>query len=156
MRRTLGLVGLVFLLVGIPFCILGVFLPWQTGIRLFFVFDVLGGIFTALGAVFLYTVHRKNRLRAWLLAQGTRIDAAVTDVVWDTRCSVNGRHPFVVCCEAAGPDGRVYAFESEGVWYDPRPFLAGCAHVPVCVDPENYSRYAVDLSGILPEEGELP
>lgn len=154
MTYVLRWIGGVFAAIGAVFLAVGIGLGLFAEAVFLFVFGGIGLTFCLLGIIFLVSVARGRRRRAALLQDGLRIDADLFEVGWDTRCRFNGRCPMVVRCQAVNPqDGRVYVFQSEGIWFDPSPFLAGRSTVPVCVDPDNYHRYAVDLSGILPQQG---
>ena len=94
---------------------------------------------------------KARRLR--LLEEGRRIDADIISVDWDTRVRVNGRWPLVIRCQAVNPaDGRVYVPE-RGVLVRPIAFLEGLSTLPVYVDGDDYRRYAVDIAGIVPQQG---
>lgn len=156
MAKVLRWVGILFAGIGTVFSLLGPVVALSAHEPVFLVFTLVGAVFLALGIGFLVFLARHSRRRALLLAEGLRINADITEVRMDTRFSFNGRHPLVICCQAQNPeDGRVYVFRSEGIWYDPRPYLedAGVGVLPVYVDPNNYRRYAVDTSGVLPEQG---
>ncbi len=154
MTKVLRWVGTIFAIIGGVFTAVGM-VVMRRG-PAFACFAIVGVVFLALGIAFLCFVRRHGRLRARLLADGMRIDAEITGVRMDTRFEFNGRHPLVIDCQALNPeDGRVYVFHSEGIWYDPRPYLddARAESLPVFVDPNNYKHYAVDTSAVLPEMG---
>ena len=156
MTKVLRLVGIIFAGGGALFMATGIAIASAARDPHFLIFSGVGTLFLAMGIGFLIYIASHNRRRARLLAEGTCIYADITEVAMDTRFRFNGRHPLVVCCQAQNPeDGRVYIFRSEGIWYDPRPYLddAGAEVLPVYVDPNNYRRYAVDTSGVLPELG---
>lgn len=158
MTKVLRLIGILFAGIGAFFTGLGLGITSVSpalGLH-FLVFTVLGFVFFCLGIGFLSYIKFHKRRRAQLLAEGTCIYAVITEVSMDTRFEFNGRHPLVIWCQAQNPeDGCVYIFRSEDIWYDPRPYLydAGVEMLPVYVDPDNYKRYAVDTSGVLPELG---
>ena len=154
MTKVLRLIGIIFAAMGALFTGIGIAIVSATGDLLFLIFSGVGALFLCLGIIFLLYISSHNRKRAQLLAGGTCIYADIVDVAMDTRFRFNGRCPLVVYCQALNPeDGRVYIFRSEGIWYDPRPYLedAGATVLPVYVDPDNYKHYAVDTSGVLPE-----
>lgn len=154
MERVLGLTGLIFTLIGGLFAVLGAALLLGTQMMAMGLFLLIGLVFLTLGIVFLARVARGKKRRARLLESGERINADLVDVSFDTVFTYNGRCPLVLRCQAVNPeDGLVYAFVSEGLWFDPTPFLKDVTSVPVCVDPSNWSRYAMDTSGILPRQG---
>lgn len=154
MTKVLRLTGIIFAGIGAVFTGIGIVTAGAVHDLHFLVFSGVGGLFLCLGIIFLLFISSHNRKRARLLAEGTCIYAGITEVAMDTRFRFNGRHPLVICCQAQNPeDGRVYTFRSEGIWYDPRPYLddADAETLPVYVDPNNYKHYAVDTSGVLPE-----
>ena len=98
--------------------------------------------------------HYNPAPAAWLAENGRRMEADIIGVQYDTRVRVNGRCPLVIQCQAVNPlDGKVYVFESDGIWFDPEPFLGQRTTLPVLVDPDDYHRYQVVTEGILPERG---
>lgn len=156
MTKVLRLIGIIFAAMGALFTGIGIAIASAVGDLHYLIFSGVGGLFLFLGIIFLLFVLSHDRKRARLLAEGTLIYADITEVALDIRFESNGRHPLVIWCQALNPeDGRVYIFRSEGIWYDPRPYLddADIRQLPVYVDPDNYKHYAVDTSGILPELG---
>ena len=156
MTKVLRLIGIIFAGIGALFTALGIVISGAAGDLHFLIFSGVGGVFLCLGIIFLLFISSHDRKRARLLAEGTCIYADITEIAMDTRFRFNGRHPLVIYCQALNPeDGRVYVFCSEGIWYDPRPYLddANAEKLPVYVDPDNYKHYAVDTSGVLPELG---
>lgn len=154
--RALFFCGLVFALVGGLFTAIGLGMaPVLLHESLvFLVFPVLGLVFLGLGIGLLVRRARLRRLHADLLQNGQCIWADIIAVEYNWQYEVNGRHPLVVRCQAVNPaDGKVYVFTSEGIWFDPTPWLENRRQVPVYVDPDDYWQYVVDLDGILPEQG---
>lgn len=154
MERTLSLCGGLFALIGGLFVALGLGIALGTREWGLLLISLLGAVFLGLGLGFLVVVRRAKRRRRRLLETGQRIWAQMVGIDYDTRFKVNGRCPRVIFCQAVEPGtGRVYTFQSEGLWYDPEPFLRGREQLPVFVEPGNYRHYAVALDGILPEAG---
>lgn len=156
MVKVLRLIGILFAGMGALFTGIGIVIVWAARDFHFLIFSGVGILFLCLGIIFLLYLSAHSRKRARLLAEGTCIYADITGVAMDTRFRFHGRCPLVIWCQAQNPeDGRVYIFRSEGIWYDPRPYLddAGAEKLPVYVDPENYKHYAVDTYGVLPELG---
>lgn len=153
MQRILNILGVIYIILGSVLLALGLALA-GTEKALLLIMGSVGLVFFVLGAVFLATVSLRRRQEARLREQGSRITADITGVRPDWRVRVNGRHPFVIDCQAQNPaDGRVYVFTSGAIWYDPAPYLLNCTHLTVLVDGDNYRRYLVDTDGILPEQG---
>lgn len=88
----------------------------------------------------------KQRRQAWLQANGTPLQATLTDVGRNSSVRVNGVSPFVIRCQWLDPvANKVYVFNSDALWYDPSPYLSGNT-VTVLIDPGNPRRYWVDTS----------
>jgi hypothetical protein len=115
---------------------------------------ILGGIgvvFGVVGGGFLLVRRRRRRLRDWLLANGTRVQARLIGVEMNTSFRVNGQSPWRLRCQWQNPDtGRMHVFVSEDVWYDPGPFVKG-DELDVVIDPRDPARHHVDIS-FLPEQ----
>ncbi len=120
------------------------FLPLLFG--LFFV--IFGGI--GWGGIF--RQFARKRRQAWLLTNGTPVQATLTEVGRNSSVRMNGVSPFVIHCQWLDPLGnKVYAFTSDALWYDPSPYLSGNT-LKVLIDPKNPRNYVVDTS-FLPEAG---
>ena len=154
MHKVLLILGIVFTVVGLFIGTLAATLVLMLREPLLGLVAVPGIIFFVLGLAFLAAVSRRRRDRAWLAENGRRMEADIIGVQYDTRVRVNGRCPLVIQCQAVNPlDGKVYVFESDGIWFDPEPFLGQRTTLPVLVDPDNYRRHQVLTEGILPERG---
>ena len=117
------------------------------------VFAFFAAVFGGIGAAFAVAVLRRARREAWLRRSGVAIDARLVEVVRDRGQSRNGRSPYRLVAQWRDPaSGRVWAFESAAVWFDPSPYLTPGQPVPVLVDPADPARHLVDLS-VLPEPG---
>lgn len=154
MHKVLLILGIVFTVLGLFIGTLAATLVLMLREPLLGLVAVPGIIFFVLGLAFLAAVSRRRRDRAWLAENGHRMEADIIGVQYDTRVRVNGRCPLVIQCQAVNPlDGKVYVFESDGIWFDPEPFLGERTTLPVLVDPDDYHRYQVVTEGILPERG---
>ena len=153
MYRVLRILGIVFTVMGLLFTALGGTLALLVEPMLF-LFALPGLIFLVLGLSFFGANAHTRKIRQWLAENGRRIEADIIGIQYDTRVRVNGRCPLVIQCQAVNPaDGKVYVFESEGLWFDPEPFLGERTTLPVLVDPDNYHRYRVVTEGVVPEKG---
>ena len=154
MHKVLPILGIVFTVLGLFIGTLAATLVLMLREPLLGLVAVPGIIFFVLGLAFLAAVSRRRRDRAWLAENGRRMEADIIGVQYDTRVRVNGRCPLVIQCQAVTPlDGKVYVFESDGIWFDPEPFLGQRTTLPVLVDPDDYHRYQVVTEGMLPERG---
>lgn len=102
------------------------------------------------GSLVAYTLLKGRRNR-WLLENGMRLQAKVIGVDINRAVSSNYRHPYRVIGQYQMPDGSTREFYSEDIWYDPTDALVSDT-VTVCLDPEDNSKYYMDLSTVLPDE----
>lgn len=154
MYRVLRILGIVFTVMGLFIGTLAATLVLMLREPLLGLVAVPGILFFVLGLAFLAAVSRRRRDCAWLAENGRRIEADIIGVQYDTRVRLNGRCPLVIQCQAVNPaNGKVYVFESDGIWFDPEPFLGERTTLPVLVDPDDYHRYQIVTEGILPERG---
>jgi hypothetical protein len=116
------------------------------------IFGGLGIVFTSIAAGFVIYAVRRHRVRAWLAANGVRVQAQVERVYYDTSVKMNGRSPFRIAAQWQNPmDHKVYVFRSDPIWFDPTPFVQRKA-VDVKVNTDNPHQYEMDIS-FLPEAG---
>lgn len=154
MYRVLRILGIVFTVLGLFIGTLAATLVLMLREPLLGLVAVPGILFFVLGLAFLAAVSRRCRDCAWLAENGRTIQADIIGVQYDTRVRLNGRCPLVIQCQAVNPaNGKVYVFESDGIWFDPEPFLGERTTLPVLVDPDDYHRYQVVTEWILPERG---
>ena len=154
MHKVLPILGIVFTVLGLFIGTLAATLVLMLREPLLGLVAVPGILFFVLGLAFLAAVSRRRQDCAWLAENGRRIEADIIGVQYDTRVRVNVRCPLVIQCQAVNPaNGKVYVFESDGIWFDPEPFLGERTTLPVLVDPDDYHRYQVVTEGILPERG---
>jgi hypothetical protein len=114
------------------------------------------GFFAIFGGIGLPSLVLWLRRRAgarWAKRAGLLVLTRFVEVASDTRIRVNGRSPYRIVSQWHNPrDRKLYRFESEPVWFDPRPFLEGREQIGVKLDPEKPRRYWMD-TGFLPEAG---
>lgn len=114
---------------------------------------IFGGVGAAVlitGIILIVASFRKKSRENQLKKTGMRLDARIVGIAVDPRLSSNYQHPYILQCQYEGPGGRVYLFKSGPIWYDPTNLLTD-DHVPVYVERENYDRYYVDISQVLPK-----
>ncbi|MNH47046.1 hypothetical protein D3C79_1101060 [compost metagenome] len=65
---------------------------------------------------------------------------------WNTRISVNGRHPYVIRSQWLNPrTSEVHLFESDNIWFDPSDYLKD-ESISVFIDKKNPKKYHVDIT----------
>jgi len=79
------------------------------------VFLILGFVFGAIGGGVLYNEYRLRRRRETLMRTGRRIQAKVVEIGMNRSISVNGRHPYIVTCQA-NVSGRETTFRSANIF----------------------------------------
>lgn len=111
-----------------------------------FVFGLLGGIFTAVGAGFGVALRVVKQRRAEVLARGTPIQARFVAVERNRSVRINGRNPWRVTCQWQNPKtSKIHVFNSDDIWFDPTEHLKG-DQLRVLILPDNPERYMVDIS----------
>lgn len=106
-------------------------------------FAIFGGI----GLPMLVLWLRRRGARQWARQSGFLVLTRFVDVVHDTRVRVNGRSPYRIVSQWQNPrDRKVYRFESDPMWLNPAPYLAGREQIGVKLDPERPQRYWMDTS----------
>ena len=110
------------------------------------IFAGLGGVFSLIGgSVGLWPLWRARRARR-LREQGDLVLATFDRVALDTHVSYNGRNPWRVHAHWVDPvTGNRHAFRSDMLWEDPSGLWAQQA-IPVYIERNRPSRYAMDLS----------
>lgn len=114
-----------------------------------FVFGLVGGIFFAVGLVFLLLSRAKAKRREELLANGRILHAKITGVEQNRAFELNGRFPYRVRCRYTDEAGTVHEFLSDNLRFDPTGLFLSDT-VEVYVDPYTMDRYYVDVAGVLP------
>ena len=109
------------------------------------IFAGLGTVFFLIGAsVGLWPWWRTRRMR-WLRERGDLVLASFDRVALDTRVSYNGHHPWRVHAHWVDPlTARRHAFCSDMLWEDPCGYWDRRA-IPVYIERNRPSRYAMDL-----------
>lgn len=107
---------------------------------------VLGGVFFATGMLIVLVGRMKKRKQARLRIHGQEVKAGIQSVEWNTRISVNGRHPYVIRSQWLNPrTSEVHLFESDNIWFDPSDYLKD-ESISVFIDKKNPKKYHVDIS----------
>lgn len=153
-----GLVGLIFLPLGLIYLVLGVCLGHlpnvggPAGSRLFlYIFGGLGLVFSVLGFLLLASdLHRRALLRrAW--ESGNYVMATIADISPRGNVRINGRSPYVVECHYTEPGRDVtHVYFSRDLYTDVRDLLKS-DQVPVYIDRMNEDVGFVDIDAVLPE-----
>lgn len=110
----------------------------------------MGVIFACAGIMPLSLRRRRNNRNRYLLDNGHRIEAKITDVYLNTRLSVNGRHPYRIVCQGRDRRGEMREFESQNFWYNPEHILQirKIDALPVYLDEKKPRKYYVDTAAI--------
>lgn len=110
------------------------------------IFGVFATVFSAIALGFAIGEFRRQRMHAWLADRGMTVQARITEVARNTSVRVGGRSPWVIHAQWQHPVTRkVHVFQSENLWFDPRPYVDGRDQCPVRVDADNPGRYRVDI-----------
>ncbi len=91
----------------------------------------------------------KEKLRKRLVKTGKRVEATITNVDYNRSYSVNGRNPLKIYCNFVDIDGNYYEFESDNIWKNLNIDLNHSKMIPVYVDPDDYSKYYVNVEEYL-------
>ena len=120
--------------------------------------SILGGVFSAVGGGMVWVSLKERKRRRWLKSSGQRIEATETHVERDVRRhrSRSGKRRShtresvsycIVCQWHDERSNRMFTFRSDPLDYDPEGFVSGKT-LPVLIDPQDPSRYVVDLSSL--------
>lgn len=153
MDCTFFWLGLLFGLIGALFTALGVALAPAVVPQspVFLVFPVLGLVFLGLGIALLGWRRWHRRRCAHLRETGQLVWTEFVELRQDRRFAINGRHPYVLICEAEDPrTDELCLFASDSIWEDPSPYLRVGFSVPVYVDPDHWDNYVMDVAAVLP------
>ena len=152
-----GIVGMVFLLVGLPFAALGPLLYAADAggagddLLLLWTFGGMGVLFMMLGVGLLLGDVRRRRGQRRAIEQGEIVRAKVTGVSPVPNLSYNGMHPYVVECSWQDPvTDEVHVWHSRPLKFDPETMLRD-KEVPVYVDRYDPKYAYVDVEAVLPE-----
>lgn len=112
------------------------------------IFGGIGGIFVIIGIAFIMSVTKKKALARRLKETDYYIYAHI-DCVDTTSIRINNYPTYVIKCYYDNPyDGKRYRFKSEHIGFDPTMNMQGDT-IRVYVDENDYSKYYVDLTGII-------
>lgn len=114
------------------------------------VFGAVGGMFLAMGLIFLYFEFRRRHLLQRAYDGGNCVDAEILGVAARNNVSLNGRHPVVVECAYTDPSGVVHIYRSRYLYTDVTDLLKSRT-VPVYIDRLNENIGFVDIDAVLPE-----
>lgn len=114
------------------------------------IFGIVGMIMLGTGTALLIYRFRKKAQGQRLRETGMRLDGEIIGVAVDSRISSNYQHPYVLQCQCRTPDGQLRLFQSGPIWYDPTKLLTS-NYVSIYVDRNDFRKYYVDLSRVLPD-----
>ena len=152
MKSPLRFLGLVFLLIGLPFFIGGLLwikfaldsMPGESYELLIgpAVFCFIGFVFVAIGGGVFLSYRRKRLKREMLMRTGRRVKATITSIAKNLTFKVNNRHPHVVIC-SANVSGKELKFKSENIFGSLR--LNKGDELEVYLDFRDYNNYWVEI-----------
>jgi uncharacterized protein DUF3592/TIR domain-containing protein len=118
------------------------FVLWGPALGLVF----FGAVFGAIGLGLLIYALIRGRRQRYLIRTGRPIMSEFHEVEVNTKLRFNQQHPYRVVTKWRNPvsDEIVY-FRSNNVWDDPTMYVKNRS-ITVIVDPNNFSRYVMDLS----------
>ncbi len=114
-------------------------------------FGVMGGIFLLALLVLTQIAGQGQRRMDGLRARGHELYADICEVSPDPSQANGEKIPYVVTVQCSSADGgTTYQFQSEALWFDPRPIIAEyrIKQLPVYVDLDRAIDYSIDLSAI--------
>lgn len=117
---------------------------------LILVFGIVGTAMLGIGAGLVVHSVRKKAEGKRLKEMGMCLNGEIVGIAVNRRISSNYRHPYVLQCQCTTPDGQMRLYQSGPIWYNPTKLLTS-AYVPVYVDRNNFKKYYVDLSRVLPD-----
>lgn len=107
----------------------------------------IGVIFVLVGFVPMVCMTVSSIKGKKLLETGKRLSATVERVDFNLSITYNGRHPYIIFCTYQDVyQGVTYRFKSKNLMQEP-----GCApgdSIEVYVDPEDYSKYVVNVDSL--------
>ncbi len=110
----------------------------------------MGAVFTAVGVPFLVS-SIKGGSKKRLKTSGERVSGTITNVITLTNIRINGRNPYKAECEVVDYlTGEKYLYSSNQV-IDDISYMVGST-VDVYVDPNDKSKYYVDLESVASDE----
>lgn len=109
---------------------------------------IMGAAFTLFGFIVPLTCMTiRSQKGKKLLQTGKRLSAIVESVDFNTSITYNGRHPYVIFCTYQDAYRDVtYRFKSKNLMQEPN-CMPGDS-IEVYVDPEDYSKYIVNVDAL--------
>lgn len=108
----------------------------------------IGVLYAGLGAgMLIHSAKKKKRIK-YLLENGIRMYATVTQVLTDYHTKVNGAHPVYLLCQITDPvTGTATTYKSESIFCDLAPYVG--MPVEVYADQSNPKDAYVDLKSLI-------
>lgn len=109
----------------------------------------MGLLFTIIGGSFLLFIFNKKKKYKRIRETGRRIEAKIVSVNYNTRYTINGRHPYILL-SSYEENGLTYSFTSHNIWYEIESVIQNrnIETIPVYVEQGNFKKYIVDTSEI--------
>lgn len=111
---------------------------------------LLGLLFTFIGIAPPLATRYYNKKKTHVLHQGRPITALITGIRVFGSANAMGCSPYHIVCKWHDPSAdKIHVFESEDIYFDPKPYIHR-QQITVYVNDNNMKNYYVDIS-FLPE-----
>lgn len=108
----------------------------------------MGVFFAGMGGIFAAFEIKKSKRKKFLIQNGIRTLATVTDIVTDTSTTVNGRHPNMIRCEIVDDyTGQIRSYTSDSSFNDYSVYLG--MPVNIYVNPTDPNEAYVDTQSLV-------
>jgi len=106
---------------------------------------LFGVPFFLVGFISLYKQRKRRKLKEALLTNGHRVMADISEITNDiaTIGTITFKGSYYVICKWTDKAGKDHFFKSNRIWEYPR--LEGITTIIVYLDPNDYSKYYVDM-----------
>ena len=108
----------------------------------------MGVLFAGIGAAFCAVEIKRSKKRKFLIENGIRTLATVTEVLTDYSTTVNGKHPDMIKCEVVDEyTGQIHSYTSESSFNDCSVYKG--MPVNIYVNPSNPEEAYVDIESLV-------
>jgi hypothetical protein len=142
-HKIITIIKWLFLVIGIGL-LAGAAMGMQSGG--FYVLLVLGLVFASIGSGIIVYGWQSAKKEAFLRQQGRLIQAEFQQVELNEILEINGVNPFRIVAQWHNSrSNELFIFKSANLWFDPSAYVQD-RKIPVYIDPNNPSKYIVDIS----------